>query len=228
MTTDRPTGPPCGNNPNYPLTEGDRAAVEDFRAYLAARAGQTAERLGRYLEAVRCAVAPRGPWGPEHDAAARAAMAIADEETKSVRDELRGAYAGAAALREERDRLRADRAVVLREAAEIIEQVQHQRDDVVNDALGGLDRITEAEHRAVSRAATTLRRAAAEVQQAEPSKPAVAYTGKGRTWCLACPHPVDEDVPLNADETQTWDVCPSCGRHVLDVAEARLTGGEQS
>lgn len=32
------TGPACGNNPNHPLTDGDRQAVADFKAYLADRA----------------------------------------------------------------------------------------------------------------------------------------------------------------------------------------------
>lgn len=31
------SGFPCGNNPGHSLTPGDRAAVEEFRAYLAAR-----------------------------------------------------------------------------------------------------------------------------------------------------------------------------------------------
>jgi hypothetical protein len=34
----RPTGPACGNNPNYRMSDGDRQAVENFRAYLTARA----------------------------------------------------------------------------------------------------------------------------------------------------------------------------------------------
>ncbi|KJK40250.1 hypothetical protein UK15_07830 [Streptomyces variegatus] len=34
----RPTGPACGNNPHHPLTDGDRQAVADFKAYLADRA----------------------------------------------------------------------------------------------------------------------------------------------------------------------------------------------
>ena len=34
----KPTGPACGNNPNHPLTDGDRQAVADFKAYLADRA----------------------------------------------------------------------------------------------------------------------------------------------------------------------------------------------
>ncbi|HZF92041.1 hypothetical protein [Streptomyces sp.] len=36
--TDRPTGPACGNNPNYRMSDGDRQAVEAFQAYLAERA----------------------------------------------------------------------------------------------------------------------------------------------------------------------------------------------
>lgn len=36
--TDRSTGPRCGNNPNYRMSEGDRKAVDDFKAYLADRA----------------------------------------------------------------------------------------------------------------------------------------------------------------------------------------------
>ncbi|MFE6408189.1 hypothetical protein ACFVOR_14785 [Streptomyces sp. NPDC057837] len=36
----RPTGPACGNNPNHPLTDGDRQAVENFKAYLADRAAE--------------------------------------------------------------------------------------------------------------------------------------------------------------------------------------------
>jgi hypothetical protein len=36
--THRPTGPACGNNPNYRMSDGDRQAVETFKAYLAGRA----------------------------------------------------------------------------------------------------------------------------------------------------------------------------------------------
>ncbi|CAM5591120.1 hypothetical protein [Streptomyces purpurascens] len=36
--TDRPTGPRCGNNPNTHLTDGDRKAVDNFKARLALRA----------------------------------------------------------------------------------------------------------------------------------------------------------------------------------------------
>lgn len=38
-------GPRCGNNPNYKLSDGDRKAVEDFKAYLQRRkAGAPPER----------------------------------------------------------------------------------------------------------------------------------------------------------------------------------------
>lgn len=33
----RQSGPPCGNNPNFALTDGDRQAVNEFRDYLARR-----------------------------------------------------------------------------------------------------------------------------------------------------------------------------------------------
>lgn len=32
------SGPRCGNNPNYRLSDGDRRAVEEFKAYLKRRA----------------------------------------------------------------------------------------------------------------------------------------------------------------------------------------------
>lgn len=38
-------GPRCGNNPNVPLSDGDKRAVEQFRAYLVRRrAGGPPER----------------------------------------------------------------------------------------------------------------------------------------------------------------------------------------
>lgn len=46
----------------------------------------------------------------------------------------------------------------------------------------------------------------------------VAYgDGKGRVFCAACPRPADP-VPLTAEDVEHWELCPSCGRHVVDVA----------
>ncbi|MEV4335730.1 hypothetical protein [Streptomyces sp. NPDC049590] len=56
--TDRTTRPFCGNDPRARLTDGDRQAVADFRAYLAARAALRAETL---LEAADLLQA----WRPE-------------------------------------------------------------------------------------------------------------------------------------------------------------------
>jgi len=58
-----------------------------------------------------------------------------------------------------------DRAAVLREAADAIEATQHERDDAVNERLGGLDTRAEVEHLDVHRAAAQLRRMADEAQQ---------------------------------------------------------------
>ncbi|WP_019328846.1 hypothetical protein [Streptomyces sp. TOR3209] len=42
------TGPACGNNPHYRLSDGDRQAVDSFRAYLTARAAL--QRIRTVLE----------------------------------------------------------------------------------------------------------------------------------------------------------------------------------
>jgi hypothetical protein len=55
----------------------------------------------------------------------------------------------------------ADRAAILREAADAIEEAQHLRDDTVNEALGFLDHNTEQQHKAVHRSSALLRRLAA-------------------------------------------------------------------
>jgi len=51
----KPTGPACGNNPNYRMSDGDRQAVGSFRAYLAtlARLRTAAHRLDQIRDAAR-------------------------------------------------------------------------------------------------------------------------------------------------------------------------------
>lgn len=67
-----------------------------------------------------------------------------------------------------------------------------------------------------------LRNMAAETQpavEAPPTpKPTVAYSGLGRTFCVTCPHPDNENVPLTIDDVNNWDLCARCNRHVIDVA----------
>jgi hypothetical protein len=56
-------------------------------------------------------------------------------------------------------------------------------------------------------------------QQPTEDRPPVAYSdGRGRVFCLGCPRPDGTPVPLTADGVDHWELCPSCGRHVVDVA----------
>ncbi|MFI0268600.1 hypothetical protein [Streptomyces luteogriseus] len=57
-----PSGPACGNNPNYRMSDGDRQAVEAFQAYLADRAALERVRAVLETEAVvgRSALEYRG------------------------------------------------------------------------------------------------------------------------------------------------------------------------
>ncbi|MDX3725308.1 hypothetical protein, partial [Streptomyces caniscabiei] len=66
-----------------------------------------------------------------------------------------------------------------------------------------------------------LRRSPARTPRRQRSWPTA--TGKGRVFCLACPRSDDVDVPLTVDDVDHWELCPSCGRHVVDVARATET-----
>ena len=64
---------------------------------------------------------------------------------------------------------------------------------------------------------------AAGLQQSE--RPIVGYSGKGRVWCLACPRPDGEDVPVTVDVLQPYEECAGCRRDVVDVARAAQQDG---
>ncbi|WP_435606616.1 hypothetical protein [Streptomyces ardesiacus] len=73
-----------------------------------------------------------------------------------------------------------------------------------------------------------LEQPAAGARQNRP--PATAYSdGKGRTYCIRCAPAVSADVPLTANDVEPHELCPSCGRHVVDVAAAgaRQDGGQK-
>jgi hypothetical protein len=56
-------------------------------------------------------------------------------------------------------------------------------------------------------------------QQPNEARRPVAYgDGKGRVFCVACPRPDGTPVSLTVEDVDHWDLCPSCGRHVIDVA----------
>ncbi|WP_045562678.1 ParB N-terminal domain-containing protein [Streptomyces sp. FxanaA7] len=48
----------------------------------------------------------------------------------------------------------------------------------------------------------------------------VGYSGKGRLWCLTCPHPADEDLPVTIAVVQVGELCAGCGRDVVEIARA--------
>ncbi len=65
----------------------------------------------------------------------------------------------------------------------------------------------------------TAAQPAAGARQSRP--PATAYSnGKGRVYCIRCAPTVGADVPLTANDVEPHELCPSCGRHVVDVAAA--------
>jgi len=55
-------------------------------------------------------------------------------------------------------------------------------------------------------------------QEGAQAQPTGYGDGKGRVFCLKCAPTVGADVPLTANDVDHWELCPSCGRHVVDVA----------
>lgn len=90
--------------------------------------------------------------------------------------------------------------------------------DQAQEHIWSRDGFTDEDQAAV----TSLRRLAAETQPSEPEAepPPVGYSGKGRVWCLNCPRPDGEDVPVGVDLVEPYEQCAGCGRDVVDVAQA--------
>ncbi|MFF1416537.1 hypothetical protein [Streptomyces sp. NPDC058280] len=82
------------------------------------------ERRGRYLEAIRYGVNSTGPWGPEMDAAADAALAVADEEQRGLRRDHAEDSSQLAEMRATIIRLRAE----LEQDAAITKEVMDRAD----------------------------------------------------------------------------------------------------
>ncbi|MEU9640908.1 hypothetical protein [Streptomyces sp. NPDC048188] len=110
------TGPACGNNPHHQLSEGDRQAVENFNAYLADRA----TRRKQYGDVIR-------RWGlldevndpkATEDFVVTDLLSLVDAEQAAEVTRLRGELAKA--LERTAVQRCADRAAVLREAADTV------------------------------------------------------------------------------------------------------------
>ncbi|MEU6979647.1 hypothetical protein [Streptomyces sp. NPDC046371] len=73
-------------------------------------------------------------------------------------------------------------------------------------------------------AAAGVRDTASQANGQQP--PAVAYgDGKGRAYCLGCASTAGATVPLTVNVVDHWEECPSCGRHVVDVARQQPAAG---
>ncbi|MGD6742985.1 hypothetical protein ACOKM3_14205 [Streptomyces sp. BH106] len=57
-------GPPCGSNPHHQMTDGDRAVVEEFKTYLAARAEERREQQAMTFEVEQSGADASG-WDPD-------------------------------------------------------------------------------------------------------------------------------------------------------------------
>jgi hypothetical protein len=206
QAADRSTGPACGNNPNFQMTDGDRQAVNDFRAYLELRA--TSQELAKtavwadgdpLMEALAAAV-----WEHCHT-----------EGTSTVADDPRNIAAVAASV--VRAQQAADqtavRAATLHEAAEALGRMDYDTDSTDY----GYDTYRDAWNGGVMDAAAELRRLADE--QPAPGTPltaaqrpvhAVPLPGSnGISFCCGRPpcEFVGERVTRDPDEV----TCPGPG-----------------
>lgn len=132
------TGLPCGNNPHQPLTDGDRQAVAEFRAYLAARTDEQAA-TGRAAEVLAPLAAKANALRARQDAELRA-------ETLRVAADR---YAALVDQNEAYDREQGD----LDEAA----RIQHE---TVRDVVAGLRRMADEDQPAVATVVGTSGRGA--------------------------------------------------------------------
>jgi hypothetical protein len=57
-------------------------------------------------------------------------------------------------------------------------------------------------------------------QQPKEARPPVGYSGKGRLWCLTCPRPDREDVPMTIGLVCVGELCAGCGRDVIEAARS--------
>jgi hypothetical protein len=107
------TGPACGNNPNYRMSDGDRQAVEAFKAYLADRAAlrdRIAEALYAHDHPSRLVPLAETGMEPAYRESADAVLAVLPP---------------------------ADRAAILRAAADEAERLMDERNCL--DFLDGVD-----------------------------------------------------------------------------------------
>ncbi|MEU6222267.1 hypothetical protein [Streptomyces sp. NPDC047042] len=86
------SGPPCGNNPHFQMSPGDREAVDEFRAYLATRAQEkhmSMDDRPKALDALLAHVADNLPDEEASTAQARAALAPLEQKVRELEAQKR-------------------------------------------------------------------------------------------------------------------------------------------
>lgn len=230
------TGPACGTNPNYRMSDGDRRAVEDFKACLTARAALR----DRIAAAVYERNNPGRPWADAHpddrlaygfdaDAVLAVLPPSADQAASTIDAD--------AALREtEGEHALAEYG---RELARLIRQTDPSR---IADEDPSAE--VDVEHCVHDRAVHTRHHqqpvtgcpwctAAAEAPSAADPDRVVAYRSKGGLIlrCLSHipPEPEGDFDPVTSEDLLDGGMCtyPECGVDVLipqPAAAARQDG----
>ncbi|MFC5217287.1 hypothetical protein [Streptomyces coerulescens] len=93
-----------------------------------------------------------------------------------------------------------------------------QQDEPDDREQDDLDETRRRERGMAQDIVTALGRKAAALQP-DTETPTAYGDGRGRVFCVACPRPATP-VSLTANDVDHWELCPSCGRHVVDVARA--------
>lgn len=69
---------------------------------------------------------------------------------------------------------------------------------------------------------------AAKFHSQTAAAPTAYGDGMGRAFCLKCAPAADVDVPLTANDVGPGELCPSCGRDIIDVAHAAASAVGQT
>ena len=181
---DRSTGPACGNNPNFQMSDGDRKAVADFKTRLALK-----EAAKPYIE--RAAWVDFDPLMEVIAATVWDHCARDDERMPhAVRDDPRTIAAFAAAVA--RAHATADRATILRQAAD-----QFERDGRYVLQFNGLQ------------AAVELRRMA-DCHQCSTGAPHTEHCPTPETHNAGCGCPSDVAAAIASCPGYEMDGPPPC------------------
>ncbi|MFF8679532.1 hypothetical protein ACF07F_16635 [Streptomyces sp. NPDC015237] len=216
------TGPACGNNPHHQLTDGDRQALDNFKAYLADRGalrqliaeaihedllahkGRLDQGLLGIVPRLTNAVLARLAPDPVHGAIEAPGRAGRDDNGQPARADLLNTFAAwlfttGRGSRQVADRiLGKHRAEVLREAEAALSERAKRLTGEFNDSDILHEDGPAATVATWKRAAELARRMADETQPAETETQQVAVDTLARLLC-------DADVHVNNGDYPGWD-----------------------